>query len=52
MPVEMPEQDLASIDLLEAPSIQDNKYSSLDESQPICKLIPDPEPVPAPVPEE
>jgi hypothetical protein len=40
----MPEQDVASIDMLEAQLIQDED-SSLDESQPVSKLFPDPEPV-------
>jgi hypothetical protein len=48
----MPEQNLGSIDMLEVPSIQHNNNSSLDESQPICELFSDSEPVPAPVPEE
>jgi hypothetical protein len=50
--VDMPEQDLGSIDMLEVPSIHHSDDSSMDESQPICKLFPDSEPVPAPVLEE
>jgi hypothetical protein len=44
-PDDMPEQDVASIDMFKAPSIQDDNNSSLNESQPFRKLFPDPEPV-------
>jgi hypothetical protein len=42
---EQEEQDLASIDLLETPSIVDDGVSLLDESQPVQALFPNPEPV-------
>jgi hypothetical protein len=42
---EQEEQDLASIDLLEVPSIVDDGVSLLDKSQPVWALFPDPEPV-------
>jgi hypothetical protein len=48
----MPEQDLGSVNMLKAPSIQHSNNSSLDESQPICELFPHPDPVATPVPEE
>jgi hypothetical protein len=50
--IDLPEQDLGSVNMLEAPLIQHSDDSSFDESQPICELFPDSEPVPAPVPEE
>jgi hypothetical protein len=46
--IDLPEQDLGSVDMLEVPSIQHSDDSSFDESQPICELFPDSEPVPAP----
>jgi hypothetical protein len=39
--VDTPEQDLGSVNMLEAPSIHHSSDSSLDESQPICELFPD-----------
>jgi hypothetical protein len=50
--IDTPDRDLGSVDMLEAPSIQHSNDSSFDESQPICELFPDSEPVPAPVLEE
>jgi Transposase IS4 len=50
--IDMPEKDLGSVNMLEAPSIQHSDDSTFDESQPICELFPDSEPVPAPVLEE
>jgi Transposase IS4 len=50
--IDTPEKDLGSVNMLEAPSIQHSDDSTFDESQPICELFPDSEPVPAPVPEE
>jgi hypothetical protein len=50
--VDMPEQDHGSTDMLKPQSIQQSDDLSLDESQSICELFPDFEPVPAPVLEE
>jgi hypothetical protein len=50
--INMPKKDLGSVDMLEAPSIQHSDNSTFDESQAICELFPDSEPVPAPVLEE
>jgi hypothetical protein len=44
--INTPEKDLGSVDMLEAPSIQHSDDSTFDESQPICELFPDSEPVP------
>jgi hypothetical protein len=47
--INTPDQDLGSVNMLEAPSIQHSNNSTFEESQPICELFPDSEPVPAPV---